>query len=115
MQLTDSRTISPEENSPNPQTNANPNPNLNQRTIFLVGQLSGYPINHINFVSKKKPSIDRILANLCKSDKAKWEIEGLMTCLFDIFTNNLLELTDGNLKVKETDYIEKNPSQFSDR
>ena len=39
-----------------------------------------------------------------------------MTCLFDIFTNNLLEITNGNQKVKETNYIEKSriSSQIDD-
>ena len=55
-------------------------------------------INHIKFVSKKKPSIDRILANLRKYDEGTWEIEGLMTSLSDMVTNNLLELTDGTYK-----------------
>ena len=52
-------------------------------------------INHIKFVSKKKASIDRILANLRKSDEGTWQIEGLMTSLSDMVTNNLLELTNG--------------------
>ena len=63
-------------------------------------------INHIKFVSKKKPSIDRLLANLRKSDVGTWEIEELMTSLSVMVTNNLLELTDGTYKVKETDFVE---------
>lgn len=47
-------------------------------------------INHIKFVSNKKPSIDSILANLGKSDEATWEIEGLMAPLSDMVTNNLI-------------------------
>lgn len=64
-------------------------------------------INHIKFVSNKKPSIDSILANLGKSDEATWEIEGLMAPLSDMVTNNLLKLTDGTYKVKETDVVEE--------
>ena len=64
-------------------------------------------INHIKFVSNKKPSIDSILANLGKFDEATWEIEGLMAPLSDMVTNNLLKLTDGTYKVKETDVVEE--------
>ena len=64
-------------------------------------------INHVNFVTKKKPSTDRILANLRKSDEETWEIEGLITSLSDMVTNNLLELTDGAYNVKETHFIEE--------
>ena len=52
-------------------------------------------INHIKFVSKKKPSIELILANLRKSDEDLWEIKGLMMSLSDMVTNNLLELICG--------------------
>ena len=41
-------------------------------------------INHIKLISKNKPSIDRILPTLCKSDEETWEIEGLMSSLSDI-------------------------------
>lgn len=52
-------------------------------------------INHIKFVSKKKPSIELILENLRKSDEDLWGIKGLMMSLSDIVTNNLLELICG--------------------
>ena len=64
-------------------------------------------INHIKFVSKKKPSIDSILANLRKSDEGTWEIKGLTTSLSDMVMNDLLKLTDGIYKVKETDVVEE--------
>ena len=38
-------------------------------------------INHIKLFSKKKPSIDRTLANLHKSDERTCEIEGLTMSL----------------------------------
>ena len=57
-------------------------------------------INHIKFLSKNKTSIERTLANLRKSDERTWEIEGLMTSLSDMVTNNLLELTDCTYEVK---------------
>ena len=59
-------------------------------------------INHIKVVSKEKPYIGRIPANLRKSGEGTWEIEGLMTSLSDVVTNTLLELTDGTYRVKET-------------
>ena len=73
-------------------------------------------INHVKFISKKKPSINGILANLCKSDEGTWEIEGLITLLSDMVTNNLLELTDSTCKVKETDLVEETQitSQIAD-
>ena len=39
-----------------------------------------------------------------------------MTSLSDMVTNNLLELTDGTYKVKETDFVEENliSSQIDD-
>ena len=52
-------------------------------------------INHIKFVSKNKPSIELILANLRKSDEDLWVIKGLMMSLSDMVTNNLLELVYG--------------------
>ena len=52
-------------------------------------------INHIKFVSKKKPSIELILENLRKSDEDLWRIKGLMMSLSDMVTNNLLELICG--------------------
>ena len=52
-------------------------------------------INHIKFVSKKKPSIELILENLRKSDEDLWGIKGLMMSLSDMVTNNLLELICG--------------------
>ena len=64
-------------------------------------------INHIKFVSKNKTSIECTLANLRKSDERTWEIEGLMTSLSDMVTNNLLELTDCTYKVKETNFVEE--------
>ena len=56
--------------------------------------------------------MDRILANLRKSDKGTWEIEGLMISLSDMVTNNLLELTDGTYKFKETDFVEETQITF---
>ena len=64
-------------------------------------------IDYIKFGSKKKPSIDCMLSDLHKFDKGTWEIEELMTALCDMVTNNLLELTDGSYKVKETDFVEE--------
>ena len=61
-------------------------------------------IIHIKFANKEKPSIYRIVENLCKSDEGAWEIEGRMTSLV---TKNLLELTDGTYKVKENNFIEE--------
>ena len=64
-------------------------------------------IHHIKFVSNRETSIDRILANLRKSDEGKWEVEGLITSLAYMVTNNLLELNDGTYKVRETDFVEE--------
>ena len=64
-------------------------------------------IDYIKFGSKKKPSIDRMLSNLRKFDKGTREMEELMTTVCEVVTNNLLELTDGSYKVKETDFVEE--------
>ena len=64
-------------------------------------------INDIKVVSKKKPYIGRIPANLRKSGEGTWEIEGLMTSLSDMVTNTLLELTDATYRVKETDFVQE--------
>ena len=69
-------------------------------------------IKYIKFVSKKKTFIDRILANLRKSDERAWKIEVLMTSLSDMVTNNLLELTGGTYKAKETDCVEETHISF---
>ena len=42
------------------------------------------PINYIKSICKNKPSIDRILPTLCKSDEETWEIEGLMSSISDM-------------------------------
>ena len=44
---------------------------------------------------------------MCKSDEGTWEIEGLMTSLSAMVTNDLLKLTDGTYKLKEIDFAEE--------
>ena len=80
---------------------------LQDATVVTMENKIINAINHIKFFSKKKPSIDRILTNLHKSDEGTWEIERMMTSLSNMVTNNLLELTDGTYKLKETDFVEE--------
>ena len=78
-------------------------PKLLDATVVTMENKIKYAINHTKFVSKKYPSVDRI----CKSDEWTWEIEGLMTPLSDIVTDNFLELIDDTYKVKEIDFVEE--------
>ena len=78
-------------------------PKILDATVVTMENKIKYAINHTKFVSKKYPSVDRI----CKSDEWTWEIEGLMTPLSDIVTDNFLELIDDTYKVKEIDFVEE--------
>ena len=80
---------------------------LQDGTVLTMENKIINAINHIKFVSKKKPSINRILSNLRKSDEGTWEIKGLMTSPSDMVPKNLSEFTDGTYKVKETDFVEE--------
>ena len=54
-------------------------------------------INHIKLLSKKKPSIDRTLANSHKSDERTSETEGLTMSLYDILLLLLVFLLHVNI------------------
>ena len=73
-------------------------------------------ISHIRTVSKKKATIDKILAHLSKSqicDKT-WSTESLKGLLSDMTAKNQIELVDSGYKIKQNEALDNNDNEAQD-
>ena len=72
-------------------------------------------IKHIKYVSKKKPTFEKILASMSKLDTVDNLNEDKLTKLLSgMIENQLLELSDNVYKIKGKDTIEKALPEISE-
>ena len=73
-------------------------------------------ISYIRTVSKKKATIEKILAHLSKSqicDKT-WSTESLKGLLSDMTAKNQIELVDSGYKIKQNEAQDNNDNEAQD-
>ena len=73
-------------------------------------------ISHIRTVSKKKATIENILAHPSKSEicDKTWSTESLKVLLSDMTAKNQIELVDSSYKIKQNEAQDDNDNEAED-